>query len=199
MDGVAAGTTVATPFDGDNAFQNGTFEITSSITLQGGEVITFSFEDAAGNSVISDCGGGITIQVDGAGPRIENVTRDDAVLTSVFDPKPAGGPDPLIDSIIVHFSDGPNRPAGITYDAVLQQLALEEGNYRLVGDANGNIPITSVEIVGTNPGPGPATTAVRLNFGLDLPDDRYTFTVFDRISDAAGNPLDGESGANGPS
>ena len=198
VDGVAAGTTVATPFDGDNAFQNGTFEITSSITLQGGEVITFSFEDAAGNSVISDCGGGITIQVDGAGPRIENVTRDDAVLTSVFDPKPAGGPDPLIDSIIVHFSDGPNRPAGITYDAVLQQLALEEGNYRLVGDANGNIPITSVEIVGTNPGPGPATTAVRLNFGLDLPDDRYTFTVFDRISDAAGNPLDGESGANGP-
>ena len=34
--------------------------------------------------------------------------------------------------------------------------------------------------------------------GAPLPDDRFSLTVFDRIVDGAGNPLDGESGANGP-
>jgi hypothetical protein len=162
VDGVAAGSTVITPIDGDNAFREGTWELTSNISMSGGETITFSFEDPAGNRVVSDCGFDGLV-VDTTGPVIENVTRDDAFLTSVFDPKPAGGPDPLINSIVVHFSDGPDRPDNILYDAVLQQLALEEGNYRLVGDANGNIPITNVSILGSSNGPGEATTAVRSN------------------------------------
>ena len=197
IDGEIAGSTVVGPFDGDDALQNASWVIESSVALTGGETIEIVYTDPAGNSVTANCGDDAGIVVDTIGLRIENITRNDPFLTSVFDPKPAGGPDPLIDSIVVHFSDAPERDQ-ILYDAVLHELALEEGNYRLVGDANGNIPITSVEILGNNPGPGMPTTAVQLNFGVSLPDDRYTFTVFDRIADAAGNPLDGDSGAAGP-
>ena len=131
-------------------------------------------------------------------PRIVNVTRNDEPFTSLFDPKPSGGPDPLIRSIVVHFADGPERTDDVQYEAVIPELAREEGNYRLAGDANGNIPITNVNILSSNTGPGEATMAVELVFAAPLPDDRFTLTVFDRITDPPGNPLDGESGALAP-
>lgn len=197
VDGQMVGTTVVKPFDGDDAFTMGGWEITSAVLLSDGpHTVNATFQDPAGNQTASV---DVELTVDTTGPRIDNVTRADLGFTSIFDPKPAGGPDPLIDSIVVHFSDLPNRSATIPYDAVLQQLALEEGNYRLVGDANGDIPIIDAQILSNlNSGPGAATTAVQLFFAESLPDDRFTFTVFDRIADPAGNPLDGDSGANGP-
>lgn len=41
-------------------------------------------------------------------------------------------------------------------------------------------------------------TAITLDFESPLPDDRYTLTVSDEIRDAAGNRLDGNSGATQP-
>ena len=198
VDGQVVGSTVVGPFDGDEAFQNGTWQLSPGIDFSGATDIVVVFEDPAGNQ--TECAldaGGIGFVIDTTGPQILNVTQNDTDV-SVFDPKPTGGPDDLVTSIVVHFTDGPDRPASTPYAAVVEELALEEGNYRLVGDANGNIPITNVRIVTDDRGPGEPLTAVELEFGVPLPDDRYTFTVFDRILDAAGNPLDGESGANGP-
>ena len=199
VDGEVVGSAVVGPFDGDEAFQNGTWQLVAPANLSGATDVVVIFEDPAGNQMECslDAASGLDFVIDTTGPQILNVTQNDTD-TSVFDPKPAGGPDDLINSIVVHFTDGPDRPASTPYSAVLAELALEEGNYRLVGDANGNIPITNVSIVTDNQGPGEPLTAVELEFGIPLPDDRYTFTVFDRILDAAGNPLDGESGANGP-
>ncbi len=197
VNGEIAGSTVVLPTDGDDAFQMGFWELVSGVTFQDGtNEISVTFEDPAGNQVVCLLDD-LDLVIDTTGPRILNVTQNETGI-SVFDPKPAGGPDDLVDSVVVTFIDGPERPDGTPYAAVLSELALEEGNYRLIGDANGNIPITNVTIVSSDDGPGTATTAVRLDFGVTLPDDRYTFTVFDRIADAAGNPLDGDSGANGP-
>ncbi len=147
-----------------------------------------------------------------------NFTFDENT-TSVFQPKPDGGPDPLISSLVIHISDLPPRTVNFAdfpalFDALADSLG-EEGNYTLVGDANGNIPILAVEFTFDTPtsGADPATANVELIFhdpgpdgllfttddlGAPLPDDRYTLTVSDNLADPAGNPLDGESGAAAP-
>ena len=193
VDGQLAGTTVVQPFDGDDAFLTGSWVLTSSVSIEDGlHTVTATFQDPAGNVTVSDP---VSLYVDTTGPRIENVTRADADLTSVFDPKPAGGPDPLVSRLLIHFSDLPLRVDAFPYDALVAELATEEGNYRLVGDASGHIPIADVQLADTDGG-GRAT--VQLVLAEPLPDDRYTLTVFDRIADPAGNPLDGDSGADAP-
>ncbi len=100
---------------------------------------------------------------------------------SLFEPKPSElGPDPLTNSIVIHFDELP-------YEA----LASEEGHYQLMGDANGNITITEVIV-------DDAEKTVELVFAAPLYDDRYTLWVSDSLSDPAGNALDGESGALAP-
>ena len=79
------------------------------------------------------------------------------------------------------------------YPAVNQQLATAPGNYLLVGDANGVIPIASIEFIDHTHANELGRTTVRLHFFEPLPDDRYTLTVYDRIMDDAGNALDGET------
>jgi hypothetical protein len=64
------------------------------------------------------------------------------------------------------------------------------GNYRLVGDANGHILIESATYIAPN--------KVELHFATPLPDDRFTFTIFDSLTDLFGNALDGESQAASP-
>ena len=209
IDGEPVGTTVAVPFDGDDALQPpngeyselaGNWELSQGVSLGDGQrMVSVTFEDVAGNrETITPDVNDFSFVVDTVGPRIENITRSDAGFTSLFDLKPDGGPDPLINSIVVHFSDGPDRTVDVPYSAVLAELALEEGNYQLWGDANGNIPIVDVSILGESQGPGIARSAIELTFGQALPDDRYTLLVSDRIADRAGNPLDGESGALAP-
>ncbi|MFO0914302.1 MAG: Ig-like domain-containing protein [Pirellulales bacterium] len=203
IDGVPVGTTVAIPLSGDDAFQpptdpynlQGNWGLTSGVNLSEGEhTVVFTYEDPAGNRSTSQ----LQIFVDTTGPRIVNVTRNDPTFTSLFQPKPTGGPDPLLNSIVIHINDGPARTAAFAYPAIVAQLAEEEGNFRLVGDANGNIPIVDVNLLTSTTGPGNATMQIQLVFAQPLPDDRYTLTVLDTLADPAGNALDGESGATAP-
>ena len=229
------GTSVAVPLDGDDAFPppdeyDGNYFLQTILNLEDGEhTIDAYFRDVAGNETPTP-GDSLTIFVDTQGPRITNVTRglisfdisndfaeiDDDRETSLFDPKPAGGPDPLIHSIVIHFSDLPDRTIAFDdYDALAEALASEEGNYQLIGDANGNIPILQADVTfETIAEDGlPERAQVELIFhgpGLDgiyftdddlgapLPDDRFSLWVSDTIADEAGNPLDGESGAQAP-
>ena len=73
------------------------------------------------------------------------------------------------------------------------------GLFQVRGDANGVVAIKEVKFV---PDPivvgQPATGTILLSFFRPLPDDRFTLTVFDSLSDAAGNKLDGESNAIQP-
>lgn len=88
--------------------------------------------------------------------------------------------------------------AGFLYPAVNEQLASTIGNYELVGDHNGVIPIAGVEYIDNTVSGGPGLTTVRLLFDEPLPDDRFTLRIRDSIRDEPGNALDGESGANAP-
>jgi hypothetical protein len=234
IDGTPAGTAVAIPLDGDDALQppnapyemvEGNWSIESQIALGNGvHTAVFTYEDPAGNRATT-ANDPLLFFIDCLGPRITNVTHGDVSTdgsftldentTSVFQPKPDGGPDPLISSIVVHFRDLPPRTAAFNYPALFEALAEEEGNYRLVGDANGHIPILEARAVFQTPtnGVDPAIARVELIFhdpgpdgqlftnddrGAPLPDDRFTLTVFDTLADPAGNRLDGESGAAGP-
>ena len=130
----------------------------------------------------------------------------------MFKPKPSGGPDPLLSSIVVNLVDGPERTAAFRYDALLAEMAREEGLYQLVGDANGNIPIIEAIPTFTTVAGGRALAQIELVFhdpvndtfldgddlGAPLPDDRYTLTIADSLVDPAGNSLDGQSGAAAP-
>lgn len=225
---VPAGTTVAVPLDGDDGFQprdpeandnprndfvEGNWRIDTNINLSDGEhTARFTYEDVAGNRITSTQ----AFFVDTQGPRITAVTkhlvevdavRNDPFISgdSLFEPKPAGGPDELIYSILISFEDAPDRTSGFQYDAVFDALASEEGNYKVIGDANGDIPILEVRRVDSDNGPGTASASYELVFfntatgeGAPLPDDRFSLWVSDSISDAAGNRLDGESGADAP-
>jgi len=84
------------------------------------------------------------------------------------------------------------------YPAVNQQLATTPGNYLLVGDANGVIPIKSIEFMDHTKANEFGRTTIRLSFFEPLPDDRFTLTVYDRIKDDAGNALDGETNTAEP-
>ena len=209
---------MAVPLDGDEAFPppeafDGNFLVETILNLQDGEhTIEAFFRDLAGNESPATEDATVTILVDTQGPRITNVTRGEVStgnvfsfdgVTSLFAPKPsAEGPDPLVHSVVVHFSDLPDRtaPDFSDIDALFEALAGEEGNYRLVGDHNGNIAIVDVNVTTTTtPGDGlPESAEIELVFDAPLPDDRFTLLVSDSISDPAGNPLDGESGALAP-
>lgn len=202
IDGQPAGTTVAVPLDGDDAVQppnlpyaiEGNWQMTSSRALTDGvHTVVFTYEDPAGNRLTST----LQLTVDTGGPQILNVTQNVVGFPSLFDPKPASGPDPLIDSLVIHIGDGSGSSAGGA-SSIPASIAGEEGHYRLVGDANGAIAIRRVEVLAPAAGSPSPVTQIILHFVEPLPDDRFTLTVFDAITDAAGNHLDGESGAHAP-
>ena len=215
--GTPDGTAVAIPLDGDDAFPpppefDGNYFLQTILNLADGEhTLEFHFQDVAGNESPVDEDATLVIFIDTAGPKITNVTRGDVStdnvhsfdgVTSVFEPKPSdNGPDPLVHSIVIHFSDLPDRTEAFAdYHALFLALAEEEGNYQVIGDHNGNIAIVDVNVTFlTTPDDGlPEIARVELVFDRPLPDDRYTVRVSDNLSDGAGNPLDGESGAQGP-
>ncbi len=199
IDGQPAGTTVAVPLDGDDALQppnppyaiEGNWQMASSVALTDGvHNVVFTYEDPAGNRRTST----LQLTIDTRGPQILNVTKNLVGFPSLFDPKPASGPDPLINSLVIHIGDGSGtNPAGSA--AIPASIAGEEGHYRLVGDANGAIAISRVEVRAASEESESPVTQVILHFAEPLPDDRFTLTVSDAITDAAGNHLDGESGA----
>jgi len=160
---------------------------------------------------------------DGAGP-LDGVhitdnpaTARDERLYDLFDPKPStDGPTPLVYQITVNIEDLPFRVAQFPYDALQQikNVAENPGHYTVVGDHNGIIPIQNVTFLPDANVPGqPATGRVVISFvdpggdgifgtaddiGSPLPDDRFTLTLSDALTDPAGNSLDGESNAAEP-
>ena len=116
--------------------------------------------------------------------------------TTSLDPKPSvDGPTPLVNQLTIEFVDNPNRLIpGFDYPGLVEGIAETPGNYRLVGDHVGIIPIQTITFVpGVNVDGMPAVDSVILTFTEPLPDDRFTLTVFDNLVDPVGNKLDGES------
>ncbi|TWT29920.1 Ig-like domain-containing protein [Blastopirellula retiformator] len=87
---------------------------------------------------------------------------------------------------------------GFLYPAISDATALQPGTFQLIGDANGLIPIKSITINHDVTAGSIARSTVTLEFFEALPDDRYTLTIADSLSDPAGNMLDGESNASEP-
>ena len=87
---------------------------------------------------------------------------------------------------------------GFVYPAANEILATTPGNIQIVGDANGIIPIESIDFLDYTVAGDVGRTTIRLNFFDPLPDDRFTLTVSDRIKDDPGNALDGESNTAEP-
>ncbi|MEI7701497.1 MAG: hypothetical protein WCK86_16990, partial [Planctomycetia bacterium] len=83
----------------------------------------------------------------------------------------------------------------------LGAVALNPADFSVVGDANGSVTILSAWFVSTTPvipPTVPATGYIVLTFrsataGESLPDDRFTLTVSDKLTDPANNRLDGEN------
>ena len=219
VDGVRGGTVVAGPEDSSDASQTN-WSITSTNALSDGvHRVVLAYEDVAGNRTEAER---VLIFVDTQGPTVHDVVlgqirqggriveQDDAV--SVFASKPANGPDPLVSSLVVQIQDGSERTAAFSYPALFEQVAVEEGHFRLVGDSTGEVAIQRVIPVFTTEANQVGLAAVELVFhdavddqlfneddiGRPLPDDRYTLTVSSSLVDPAGNRLDGESGAAAP-
>ncbi|MFT3882126.1 MAG: hypothetical protein QM703_21040 [Gemmatales bacterium] len=106
---------------------------------------------------------------------------------------------PQINYIDVTLFDQPNRTDLFTYPAAnprdpnLPGLATTPGNYAIIGKRTGNQTISSVIVLQDDTvSGGPGLTTYRLFLAKPLPEDKFTFKVFDRIQDEAGNALDGD-------
>ena len=138
---VQIGQTVAQPFDGNQAFPNGSWELTSNLDLttlglaQGQQTIIITAEDVPGNVSTEMT---LDIFLDTLGPQVTDVSYPDG--RSVFGPKPTDGPSPLTDQLIVTFFDAGARVAGFDYPAVnphwrwTQQLPGRRRSQRYVAD-----------------------------------------------------------------
>lgn len=199
--------TVAVPLDGNNAFRPGEwrsnlrFDLNDpdvGFPLDGVRQMAANATDVAGNTSAATY---LDIFVDTQGPNVASVVINSAF--DVFDSKHDGvgtlAPTPGTDSLDITFSDFPRRD-GVTasHAAVNAILAMEVGNYRLFGDANGEVPITRVQLINDNRTGPRATATYRLFFNQLLPDDRLTLIVSDTITDDAGNRLDGETNTLAP-
>ncbi|HEX2474690.1 MAG TPA: VCBS repeat-containing protein [Lacipirellulaceae bacterium] len=77
--------------------------------------------------------------------------------------------------------------------------AQDRDNYFLVGDFTGEVRIRQVNIEPVPPTKGaPPAADIELIFDRPLPDDRYTLFISDAVTDAEGNPLDGETDPDEP-
>ncbi len=214
---VFLGQTVATPFDGGDQYPNGYWEIESRLSLNDPSLITpigvlpfdgprllfVTAEDVAGNitgsptAVVQTT---LQIVIDTQGPQVTDVDINNAGnLYDLFDPKPStDGPTPLVNSIVISLRDLPPRIAGTLYNAI-EPGSVVPGNFSVVGDYNGIIPISSIILVNNAPVAGSSATAtIQLVFARPLPDDRFTLTIDDGVTDPLCNALNGESNASEP-
>ena len=162
------------------------------------EVLVTS-EDIAGNVGALDS---MTIFVDTQGPQVTDVQFNSTASTyNVFNPQPAtDGETPPVSSIVISVEDLAVRAGGFNHLAIEQGVADDPGQYTLVGDNVGEIPISSVTVAQSSSDGSVAASTITLGVDADvfLPDDRYTLTLSDVLTDPAGNALDGESNATGP-
>jgi hypothetical protein len=216
---VFLGQAVAVPFDGNDAYPDGYWELTTVLDLNEIDSIPkdrlrrllVTAEDVAGNPmpVDDEISAGIDelqIFIDTFGPQITNVQVADNLDFDLFDPKPStNGYTPPVRSLKISLRDLPLRldqPGGnndFIDVAIKQDIAANPGNYLLVGDRVGTIAIQSIAVMADPANTDePAFAMVTLNFAAPLPDDRYTLTVRDNLVDPVGNRLDGESNAAQP-
>ncbi|HUY90682.1 MAG TPA: DUF4214 domain-containing protein [Pirellulales bacterium] len=205
---VFLGMATATPVDGTNQFPSGQWQITSNIDLNnpkfgfpldGVRHLLVTAEDVAGNVSAPQS---LTIFLDTQGPNVGGVSVTGSPGYNLFLGKPAEPtPTPLVNSLDVTFNDQPIRVGpDFVYPAVNPALATTVANYQLVGEHTGPIAITSVTFSDSTASGTPGMSVATLHFAAPLPDDRYTLTISDRITDNAGNPLDGEfNGSTFPS
>ena len=182
--------------------------------VDGARQILARATDVAGNlsefgqlNMFLDTQGPRIYDPDGAGNARHAIEIGGDPAYDLFDQKDADGilaPTPLINSLVINVQDLPNRVTGFLYNALAAATpgndpAADPGNYRLVGDHNGIIPIQSVVFAPTAPADGaPANGTITLSFANALPDDRFTLTLSDSLVDPANNKLDGESNATEP-
>jgi hypothetical protein len=200
--------TVAQPFDGDDAFPNGQWETTFIRNLNdttyfdrdGVREVLATAEDVAGN--VSNPAV-LDVFIDTAGPQITAVQLPVDPGYDLFDPKPStSGPTPRTNQLSISVRDLPlrsNQDPNFLYSALFQAIAQNPGNYSVVGDATGNVGISSV--VYTAAAAADQTQAsgqIVITFADWLKDDRFTLTVSDALIDPAGNALDGETNTVGP-
>ncbi len=209
---VLLGQVTAQPYDGNNQFPSGQWEITSNVNLNDPDAVPGALphdglrrlfvtaEDVAGN--VSDPQQ-LEIFIDTRGPRVDRVYLTNSPGYDLFDPKPStDGPTPLTSRISIDVSDLPDRVApDFLYPALDERVAETVGNYKVVGDYVGAVAIRSVTFVSVPNPPAngqPARGRITIEFENPLPDDRYTLTISDSLVDPAGNNLDGESHADQP-
>ncbi|WP_345322930.1 Ig-like domain-containing protein [Novipirellula rosea] len=191
----AIGLAVAVPLDGDDAFPGGQYRATSTadlnvgFTFDGQRQIGGTAEDLAGNVSSPTF---LNILLDTTPPTVTGV--DYSAGNTVFASKPNLSPTPAVGSLLITFAGGPSAAAGLSSPAVDPGLAADVNNYKLVGDHSGQVLIDNAFIVSSTP----EQVVVRIQFAALLADDRYTLTLDDSISDAAGNLLDGDSSAQAP-
>jgi hypothetical protein len=199
---VFLGLSTAAPLDGTNQFPSGQWQITSSIDLNnptfgfpldGVRHLLVTAEDVSGNVSAAQA---LTIFVDTQGPTVKNVGVAGSPGFDLFAVKAnTVNPTPLVNSLDITFNDQPIRVGpSFVYPAVNPVLATTPGNYLLVGEATGPVVITSVTFSDTTASGTPGMSVATLHFAAPLPDDRYTLTISDNITDNAGNNLDGEFG-----
>ena len=146
----------------------------------------------------------LNVFIDTQGPQITNVAITGDPAFNLFGIKPdnaAQGPTPPVNSLTISVRDLPGRDTTFfpNYFALLAAVAATPGNYVLVGNASGIIPIEQIIVI-NDPlvNNQPATATIQLVFAEPLPDDRFTLTLKDGLVDPAGNKLDGESNAAEP-
>jgi hypothetical protein len=175
------GQTVALPYDGNDAYPDGYWELTTAVDLNeivglpldGLRQLLVTAEDVAGNPMpmdneIADGVDQLDIVLDTQGPRVQDVYVTNFPGYDLFDPKPStSGFTPLVDRITVKFTDLPARLQDFLYAAVQEDLATTIGNYQLVGDHVGNILIKDILFNdlaapggGGGGGGGPAAVAI---------------------------------------
>ncbi len=204
---ILIGQTVATPLDGTNVFPGGAWSVQSNINLNdprffsfdGLRTITVTAEDLAGNVSAAQT---LLVFVDTQGPQITGVIDTGFPNFNLFGLKPNNvnqGPTPLVHSLTINFQDNPNRVSQFLYVALDPIAAANPGNYQVKGDNVGIVAVAQVIVTNNPPVAGqPATATVQLVFAQPLPDDRYTLTVSDNLTDPVNNKLDGESNASMP-
>ncbi|MFO0867988.1 MAG: dockerin type I domain-containing protein [Pirellulales bacterium] len=218
------GLTTSVPLDGSNQFPAGNWEITSQLDLNnpnlggffaqdGLRLIYATGEDLAGNITPDGNADRLNIFLDTRGPQVTKVDvngPNDPDNYNIWDHKgrPDGGndgylkPTPLVRSLVIHVQDLParsNADPNFLYEALFTPVSIDKGHYKLVGDHNGIIPIdqitfTSVTVANNQI----ATGYVTITFFEPLPDDRFTLTLEDEITDRVGNRLDGEANTREP-
>lgn len=99
---------------------------------------------------------------DGAGPlggvhiTDDPATPDNEAEYDLLVPKPSDGPTPSINSLTIHLRDHLTRELlrrapGDVYDALDEIVAAATGNYQLVGDHVGTIPVANVVVTNAPP------------------------------------------------